>query len=220
MAAKGAAAAAKRGTGPRGEHNRAEFTALVAGKAEDLVRRDGLRGLGMRRLAGAVGYAPNSIYNAIGDLDQVVLRVNARTLERLHATLTAALRTGASPRDNALALADAYLDFVAADPRIWSLVFEHVVAPDMAFPDWYAEALSRAIGLVDTVLAPLIPDAEERRQAVATLWAGLHGLASLSTSGKLAVITPEPPRDLARLLVRRFLGTEPGPGRASGADGT
>ncbi|NEU10578.1 WHG domain-containing protein [Methylobacterium sp. BTF04] len=170
------------------------------------MRMEGLRGLGMRRLASVIGYAPNSIYNAVGDLDAVILRVNARTLERLHAALTAALGPDRSPRDNALALADAYLAFVVADPQVWSLVFEHALAPDSAFPDWYAEALSQATDLVDGVLVPLIPDAIERRQAVATLWAGLHGLASLSTSNKLAVLTPEPPRALARLLVGRFLG--------------
>lgn len=196
----------KRGTGPRGEHNREEFLALVIRTAEGMVRREGLRGLGMRRLASTIGYAPNSIYNAVGDLDAVILRVNARTLERLHASLTAAVRTEASPRTNALAVADAYLAFVAADPQVWSLVFEHQIAPDSPFPDWYAEALGRATDLVDGVLRPMIPDPNERRQAVATLWAGLHGLASLSTSRKLAVLTPESPRDLGRLLVGRFLG--------------
>jgi AcrR family transcriptional regulator len=197
---------AKRGTGPRGEHNRDEFLALVTKAAEGLVRGEGLRGLGMRRLASTIGYAPNSIYNAVGDLDAVVLRVNARTLERLHATLTAAVRPEVSPRDNALAVADAYLAFVAADPQVWSLVFEHQIAPDGAFPDWYARALGQTTDLVDRVLQPLISDPDERRQAVATLWAALHGLASLSTSRKLAVLTPESPRDLGRLLVGRFLG--------------
>ncbi|WP_244472255.1 MULTISPECIES: TetR-like C-terminal domain-containing protein [unclassified Methylobacterium] len=160
----------------------------------------------MRRLAAVIGYAPNSIYNAVGDLDTVVMRVNARTLARLHAALVASVDAGATPRANALALADTYLAFVAADPQVWSLVFEHTLAPDSAFPEWYAAALAQATDLVDRVLAPMIPDATERRQAVATLWAGLHGLASLSTSRKLAVLTPEPPRDLARLLVGRFLG--------------
>ncbi|WP_026176287.1 TetR-like C-terminal domain-containing protein [Methylobacterium sp. 88A] len=196
---------ARRGTGPRGEHNREEFESLVTKAAEGLVRREGLRGLGMRRLASVIGYAPNSIYNGVGDLDAVVMRVNARTLERLHAALTGAIRPDAGPRDNALALADTYLAFVASDPQVWSLVFEHSLAPDSTFPDWYAAALAQATDLVDGVLEPLIPDASERRQAVATLWAGLHGLASLSTSNKLAVLTPEPPRDLARLLVGRFL---------------
>ncbi|BAU90142.1 TetR family transcriptional regulator [Methylorubrum populi] len=195
-----------RGSGPRGEHDREGFIALVAGAAESLVRNEGFRALGMRRLAAAIGYAPNSIYNAVGDLDQVVLRVNARTLARLHAALTAEIDPNRAARDNALALADAYLVFVAADPRVWSLLFEHLAAPDQPFPDWYAAALAEPVGLVDTVLAPLIAEPGERRRAVAALWAALHGLASLSTSRKLAVLTPDPPRDLARLLVGRFLG--------------
>ncbi|WP_096487768.1 TetR/AcrR family transcriptional regulator [Methylorubrum populi] len=170
------------------------------------MRNEGFRALGMRRLAAAIGYAPNSIYNAVGDLDQVVLRVNARTLARLHAALTAEIDPNRAARDNALALADAYLVFVAADPRVWSLLFEHLAAPDQPFPDWYAAALAEPVGLVDTVLAPLIAEPGERRRAVAALWAALHGLASLSTSRKLAVLTPDPPRDLARLLVGRFLG--------------
>lgn len=195
-----------RGSGPRGEHDREGFIGLVAGTAESLVRNEGFRALGMRRLAAAIGYAPNSIYNAVGDLDQVVLRVNARTLARLHAALAAEIDPTRAARDNALALADAYLVFVAADPRVWSLLFEHLAAPDQPFPDWYAAALAEPVGLVDTVLAPLIADPDERRRAVAALWAALHGLASLSTSRKLAVLTPDPPRELARLLVGRFLG--------------
>ena len=197
---------AVRSSGPRGEHDRDGFVALVASAAESLVRHEGFRALGMRRLASTIGYAPNSIYNAVGDLDQVVLRVNARTLERLHGALEAVIDPRQPPRDNALALADAYLVFVAADPRVWSLLFEHLAAPDQPFPDWYAAALARPVGRVDAVLAPLIAEPAERRRAVAALWAALHGLASLSTSGKLAVLTPDAPRELARLLVGRFLG--------------
>ncbi|MGU3536303.1 TetR/AcrR family transcriptional regulator [Methylobacterium sp. A54F] len=203
--------AGRRSAGPRGEHDRAGFIDLVAGAAEDIVRGQGARALGMRPLAAAIGYAPNSIYNAVGDLGQVVLRVNARTFARLHAALAGAISDQAEPRANALAVADAYLAFVAADPQVWSLVLEHALPQDgtlgETFPDWYAEALGRATGLVDAVLAPLIPEAGERAQAVAALWAALHGLAALSTSGKLAVLTPEPPRALGRLLVGRFLAS-------------
>lgn len=195
----------KRGAGPRGEYDRDGFTAMVSQAAESLVRNEGFRGLGMRRLAAAIGYAPNSIYNAVGDLDQVILRVNARTLGRLYAALLAAIDADASPRDNALALAEAYLVFVDADPRVWSLLFEHIAAPDVPFPDWYAQALSQPVGLVDTVLEPLIADPSERRGAVAVLWAGLHGLASLSTSNKLRVLVADPPQVLARMLVGRYL---------------
>ena len=205
-ATPGAPAGAARGAGPRGEHDREGFLALVTDAAEAIVRADGLRALGMRRLAAAIGYAPNSIYNAVGDLDQVVLRINARTFGHLRDALLAATRPEACPRANALALADAYLAFVARDPAVWSLVSEYTTVPGAAFPDWYAQVLAEAIGPVDAVLAPVIPDPDTRRQAVAALWAALHGLAALSTSHKLAMLTAEPPQALARMLVGRFLG--------------
>lgn len=197
---------AKRVAGPRGEHDRAGFQALVAEAAEGIVRESGIRGLGMRPLAAAIGYAPNSIYNAVGDLDQVVLRVNARTIARLRAALEAALDPEAAPLANALALADAYLAFVASDPAVWNLVHDYVPAPGTAIPEEHPRALAEATGLVGRVLAPLLPDAAERERVVAALWASLHGLAALSTSGKLAALTPETPRALARMLVGRVLG--------------
>ena len=198
----------KRAAGPRGDLDRAGFVELVCAAAEGLVRDRGVRALGMRPLAAAIGYAPNSIYNAVGDLDAVLLRVNARTFGRLGAALAAALDPASPPQANAAALAEAYLAFVAADPAVWSLVYEHAPARGAAVPDWYWEALATATDLVDTTLRPLLPDAAERKRAVAALWASLHGLAALSTSGKLGALTEAAPVDLARMLVARFLAAE------------
>ena len=199
----------KRAAGPRGDVDRAGFLALVCEAAEGIVRNQGVRALGMRPLAAAIGYAPNSIYNAVGDLDAVLLRVNARTFARLRDALAAALDPAGSPRANAAALASAYLAFVAADPAIWSLVSDQAPARGAAVAAGYWEALASATGLVDGTLQPLLPDAAERAQAVAALWASLHGLASLSTSGKLGALTDAAPADLARMLVARFLAAEP-----------
>ena len=195
--------------GPRGEHSRDEFRALVVEAAEAIAQREGLRGLGMRRLAAAIGYAPNSIYNAIGGVDAVVLLVNARTLTRLRDHLA---RASGAAETRVLALADLYLGFVLADPRLWSLLFEHVLPPDSRYPDWYAEALKGPIQLVDEALAPLMPERDARLRAVAALWAALHGLASLATSGKLAAVSSDPPGTLARALVETFVrGLAPQP---------
>ena len=208
--------------GPRGEHSRDEFIALVVDHAEAIARAEGLRGLGMRRLAAAIGYAPNSIYNAVGGLDDIVLRLNARTLGRLHSHLAALATERRSAKAAVLRLADGYLEFVRAEPKLWSLLFDHVMADDTVLPDWYGEALARATGLVDAVLVPLIEDAAERHRAVAALWAALHGLASLASSGKLDAVTRDDPRRLARLLIGGYLdGVERGArGRASAAQST
>jgi AcrR family transcriptional regulator len=196
--------------GPRGDHNRAEFLEIVIDAAEAMARREGLRGLGMRPIAAAIGYAPNSIYNAVGDLDAIVLHLNARTLGRLAAHLSGLIGTQPQTDRTAaaadiLALAAGYLDFVMADPRLWSLLFEHSMPELTAYPAWYQDALTRATGLVGAALAPLVPDEDERQACVAALWAALQGLAFLATSGKLAVVTAEPPHRLARLLVASFL---------------
>ena len=151
-------------------------------------------------------YAAGSIYNAVGDLDAVVLRVNARTLERLRAALVRLVDPARPPIENALAVADGYLDFVARQPRLWGVILEHVLPPGSDFPDWYEKALAATTNVVDEVLKPLVADEDERRRAVATLWASLHGLASLSSSGKLAVVDRDDPRAMAHLLIRRFLG--------------
>ena len=179
---------------------------LVAEAAERIARAEGLRGLGMRRIATEIGYAPNSIYNAVGGLDDIVLAVNARTLTRLRDRLADADGAGET---RVLALADSYLAFVLAEPRLWSLLFEHTLAPERPYPDWYAEALKAPIRLVESALAPLIPEREARGRAVASLWAALHGLASLATSGKLAAVSPHPPTVLARTLVEGFLAGLP-----------
>lgn len=190
----------------RADHTREELAELVVCAAEDLARKEGLRGVAMRRIATEIGYAPGSIYNAVGDLDEVVLRVNARTLRRLRDHLSGSVDPTRSALENVLAVSDGYLGFVLEQPRLWGLVFEHVLPAGRALPPWYEAALAEATGLVDAVLRPLIPHEAERRCSVATLWASLQGIALLAVSGKLAVVSQDDPHRMGRLLVRRFLG--------------
>ncbi len=187
--------------GPRKEHSRDEFVTLVLDTAETFVREEGVAGLGMRRIAAAVGYAPNSIYNAIGDLDEIILRVNARTLTRFHSHLQGLVAEHRSLRARILRLADGYLDFAAANPHLWSLLFEHRMTSEAPRPDWHAESLRQAVGLMDESLSPLIVDGADRHRAVVALWAALHGLAAMTISGTLALLSRDDPRRLARVLI-------------------
>jgi len=189
----------------RREHTREEMAELVVAAAEEIGAREGLEGITMRRLAAAVGYAPNSIYHSVGDMDEVILRLNARTLARLHRALRRRLAVRGSPEDAALAIADGYMAFVGRNHRLWSILVDYTRRDPGPLPDWYAEALSRPLALVGDVLAPFFADPEDCRRSVAALWAALHGIASLSPSGKLGMVTAEEAPGLARLIVRRYL---------------
>ncbi len=187
------------------EHTREEMIDLVAAAAEEIGAGEGLPGITMRRLAAAVGYAPNSIYHAVGDMDEVILRLNARTLERLRRALQRRIRPTETPEEAALAIADGYMAFVRQNHRLWSILVDYTRRDTAPLPDWYQAALSRPLSLVKEALAPLFPDPEDRRRSVAVLWAALHGIAALSLSGKLGMVTPDDAPELARLLVRRYL---------------
>lgn len=189
----------------RQEHTREELTGLVVSAAEEIAAAEGLAGVTMRRIAAAVGYAPNSIYHAVGDMDEIVLRVNARTLDLLCWSLRRCLAGTASPEGAVDAIVEGYVAFVRRHPGLWSVIVEYVRRGKGHFPDWYEEALSRPLELVDEVLAPFFPDPADRRRSTAVLWASLHGIVSLTMSGKLGIVTGDDALPLARLVIRRYL---------------
>lgn len=195
----------------RKDHSRAELGALVLEAATALATAEGLRGVAMRRIAEAIGYAPGSIYNAVGDLDDVVLRVNGATLTGLAAALEAALaaRPEDAPEARALVLAEAYLDYVSARRRLWGMLFEHTLPAGRTAPDWFREMRDAPVQVVMGALGPLFPgDAAERRRAVLTLWAALQGVVAMALSGALAALGDEAePRRLVHLLVARYVGS-------------
>ncbi|MCB1498243.1 MAG: TetR/AcrR family transcriptional regulator [Bauldia sp.] len=189
----------------RQEHTRDELEALVVDAAEAIAGREGLGGVTMRRLAAAIGYAPNSIYHAVGDMDAIVLRLNARTLDRMTRSLKRRLAEAGDGAAAVDALVEGYMAFVHRNAGLWSGIVDYARPDKGPLPAWYEAALARPLALVDGALAPFFPDADDRRRSTAVLWAGLHGIASLAVSGKLGVVTGDDALPLARLLVHRYL---------------
>ena len=189
----------------RQEHTREELAAMVVAAAEEIAAAEGLAGITMRRLAAAVGYAPNSIYHAVGDMDEIVLRLNARTLDLLCWSLRRRLAGALAPESAVDAVVEGYIAFVRRHPGLWSVILDYVRRGKGPAPDWYQAALSRPLELVDEVLPPFFPDPDDRRRSTAVLWAALHGIASLTLSGKLGVVTGDDALPLGRLVVTRYL---------------
>ena len=180
--------------------------AIVA-VASQLAEIEGLRGVGVRAIAARLKVSPGTLYNVIGDVDDIILLVNERTLLRLRDALLAAIDSGADAVPNLLAMADAYVDFVTDNPRLWSMLLEYTLGSERALPEWYQQTLNRTVATVDHLLLPLIADRSERRRAVAVLWATLEGTASLTASGKLEIVDDSGPHEVVELLITRFIGS-------------
>ena len=149
-----------------------------------IVRQDGLRGLSVRRIAGEIGYAGGTLYQLFSDLDDLIITLNAETIESLFG-IVQPMKIG-DPAPTLIAMADIYMQTVAADKLRWNAVFEYSPPTDRVMPERYLAAVGQLLGLVEKVLAPLFLAGEDalRAHEVRVLWAGLYGIATLASSRK------------------------------------
>ena len=192
--------------GRRSEHTPDALRELIIEACEAIISEDGLAGLSAREIAKRVGYSPGTIYNVFDSLDDLILQVEARVLDGLDARL-AALKNEGSADDLVLTLARAYLAFTTERPRLWNLLFEHHLPTTMQVPAFYQHKLDQLLERVEAVVRPIVRDQDASRARIAArvLWAGVHGITSLATTGKLSSITSEDAEALVDDLVLNYL---------------
>lgn len=193
--------------GRRSDHSRPELRALAIRAAQQLLVDGGLDGLKVRPLAAAIGYAPGTLYNLFGNLDDLILEINASTLERLRGRVEAAAAPETDPEAALLAMARAYIAEVRENPGLWSAVFEHRIGEGRPLPDWYQAQVARVFEPVESGLAPLFEaeDGPACRRAARVLWSSLHGMTSLFPAGKLGTVSALSAEDMAEDLIKHYL---------------
>lgn len=193
--------------GRRSIHTPEQLRQLILDAAAAIIEAHGLAGLSAREIARRIGYSPGTIYNMFENLDDVVLNVEGRVLDALDERLAAELAKGGDQKTLVLQLAQTYLAFTHERPKLWNLLFEHYMPGGVDTPPWYQEKLERLMSRVETAVAPLYPPdaALERQRAARVLWAGVHGITSLSTANKLSNVTSDAAALLVTDLVSNYL---------------
>jgi AcrR family transcriptional regulator len=191
-----------------------ESLVAAAGRA---ISERGVTGLKARELARETGCALGAIYNVFPDLDALVLAVNAKTLAELEAALRRAAASGGKGRaaasggkgraaaavDELVRLADAYLEFAAANGQRWRALFEHRSPPGKELPQAYAEQQTHLFSFIVAPLIRLRPDLDEEERALLarTLFSAVHGIVSMGLEEKLVPI----PLPLLRLQMEEVV---------------
>lgn len=190
--------------GRRSLHTAGQLRELILEASTDLIEQGGLDALSAREIARRVEYSPGTIYNVFENLDDLVLTIEGRLLDRLAERL-AEVPFGKDARANVVSLARTYLEFTHANPKLWNLLFEHHMPDGNNAPAWYQQKLESLLSRVEAALAPLVPDGDPAavKRAARVLWAGVHGITSLSTADKLSNVTT----DAAGPLVEDLVGT-------------
>lgn len=154
--------------------------------AEAQIAEQGLKGLKARDVTSAAGCSLGALYNAVEDLDRLVILVNSRTLTRLGEALRQAVPQDASPAGTMQALALAYAEFAINNMRLWSAIFAHRLPEGVDIPDWHK--VEHAV-LIEQIIQPLSvmrPDlnGEMLRLRAQTMFAAVHGVVQLSFHGR------------------------------------
>ena len=171
----------------RSDHSREELREMALSAAEQIVVEQGYDGLSARKVAAAIGYTVGTLYLVFENLDDLILQVNARTLDRLHAQMSESQGNSGDARDYLLHLGQAYIRFADDDPHRWEMVFKHRLSENRVLPAWYQEKITRMFALVEKGLEPLAKQRpqQEITQAAAALWGGVHGICILALTDTL-----------------------------------
>jgi AcrR family transcriptional regulator len=192
--------------GRRSTHTAEQLRELILQASTELIEEQGLAGLSARELARRIEYSPGTLYNVFENLDDLVLTIEGRLLDRLSLALSE-VPPDKDPGQRVLSLARAYLKFTHDNPKLWNLLFEHRLPSGRDVPAWYQHKLDGLLAQVEQALAPLMLDGDpdELRRAARVLWSGVHGITSLSTADKLSIITTESAAPLVDDLVKTYL---------------
>jgi AcrR family transcriptional regulator len=191
----------------RSDHSREELQEMAIKAAERIVVEQGYAGLSARKVAAAIGYTVGTLYLVFENLDDLILHVNARTLDRLHARMSESQAHCVDASDCLLQLGQAYIRFADEDPHRWAMVFEHRFSQAQVVPAWYQEKIERMFALVEEGLQPIAKQHThaEITQASRALWGGVHGICILALAGKLGVAGVDSVQDLTKTLITNYL---------------
>ena len=187
---------------------RAKLREALIVAAEQSIAAGGLAGLKTRELARQIGCANGAVYNLVADMDELILRVGSRTLERLDVSLIEAeSREPASAVETLVRIAIAYCDFAAENIGLWRALFEHRMAPGKPIPDWATDQQMEMFRHIHRPLATLFPrcSAAELSVTARSLFSAVHGMVMLGLEQKLIAVPIEALRNEIAIIVRAMV---------------
>ena len=183
----------------RRERERAERERLIVTAARELAEAEGWDAVTTRRLAAEIEYSQPVLYSHFKGKDAIMTAVAEQGIAELADVLRAARTAATGTREILAAVAAAYADFSEERPALYDAMFTHAVSLPFATPEAPA-ALHDAFDQLLQAVRPLAGD-DDPGILTETFWAALHGLVTLTRSGRL----PEPDRDhRLSLLIARF----------------
>ena len=182
------------------------FKLAILDVAENIILEEGYQKLSARKISTQIGCAVGSLYNAYENLNDIFLRVNQRTLKRLHNQFKEYLKKSSPfPSESLLGLGNIYMRFWESDFQLANTLFNYTQPEKKSLPEWAQHDVDDVFFTIIETIEPIREDLSERPEIIAcVLWAGLHGIATLCFSGKMEVVASETHLGLTRSFIQSY----------------
>lgn len=198
---------------PRYHHG--DLRAALLRAAEVELAEKGIESFSLRSVSKRAGVSHAAPAHHFGDVTGLLSALAAEGFRQfLEAQRAREKQAPDTPEDKLVAAGLGYIDFAAARPALFRLIFSSR-KPDFTKDELEAESFSAFAHLVEQVHALGGPDPwkdEDAMQDVAAVWAIVHGLADLIVAGRIKSISGLAPeaRDRAiERIIRRMLPVRP-----------
>src|SRR6267378_133140 len=168
----------------RRERDRAARRQLIVITARRIAEAEGWDAVTTRRLSAEIEYSQPVLYKHFSNMEAIAHSVAVDGFRELAESLANARGGGAAEPEHALRrIAHAYIDFALTNPAVYDAMFTRATTLHFAASDTPPELSAAFAELRDAVTA--VADTADADTATETLWAALHGLATLGRSGRL-----------------------------------
>jgi len=169
----------------RSEHSQEEIKTMILDAAEQVIIAQGVSALKARSVAKEIGYTVGSLYMVYANMADLILHVNARTLDAIILQLKQTSLNDAETVMERLALV--YMNYGVQNFNRWRLIFDDRLLADSVTPDWYQDKIDNVIIQFELGLATLKPElnALELKTTALAFFSGLQGVCAFSLKSNL-----------------------------------
>ncbi|WP_327135157.1 TetR/AcrR family transcriptional regulator [Streptomyces sp. NBC_01343] len=168
----------------RKERERAGRERLILATARELAEQQGWDAVTTRRLAERIEYSQPVLYSHFRGKREIIGAVALEGAAEMAAALRAAASAADGPRARVAALARTYLDYAERNPAVYDAMFQLDGGLAFAQEDT-PEPLKDAFAALLENLGEVAGDDVHPALFTELFWASLHGLATLTRSGRL-----------------------------------
>ena len=184
----------------RKQRERADRERLIVATARELAEQQGWDAVTTRRLAERIEYSQPVLYSHFRGKREIIGAVALEGASEKAVAMRSATAAASTPRERVAALARAYLDFAERNPAVYDALFQLDGGLAYAQEDT-PEQLKDAFAALLETLGEVAGDGVEPELFTEVFWASLHGVATLTRSGRLL---PEDSERRIELLVDRL----------------